>query len=40
MNRNVLVIEDQKDIAKLIKLHVKDVASDVQLDEFLLSVLQ
>ena len=31
MNRNVLVIEDQKDIAKLIKLHVKDLASDVQL---------
>jgi DNA-binding response OmpR family regulator len=31
MNRNVLVIEDQKDIAKLIKLHVKDLANDVQL---------
>ena len=31
MNRRVLVIEDQQDIAKLIKLHVTDLSCDVQL---------
>src|SRR5688572_107862 len=31
MNRKVLVIEDQRDIAKLIKLHVQDLSCDVQL---------
>lgn len=31
MNRRVLVIEDQQDIAKLIKLHVMDLSCDVQL---------
>ena len=31
MNRRVLVIEDQQDIAKLIKLHLMDLSCDVQL---------
>jgi DNA-binding response OmpR family regulator len=31
MNRKVLVIEDQRDIASLIKLHVQDLACDVEL---------
>lgn len=31
MNRSVLVIEDQKDIAKLIKLHVQDLSCEVHL---------
>jgi len=31
MNRNVLVIEDQRDIANLIKLHVKDLSCNVEL---------
>lgn len=31
MNRSVLVIEDQKDIAKLIKLHIQDLSCEVHL---------
>jgi len=31
MNRSVLVVEDQQDIAKLIKLHLMDLSCDVQL---------
>jgi DNA-binding response OmpR family regulator len=31
MNRSVLVIEDQQDIAKLIRLHLLDLSCDVQL---------
>ena len=31
MNRSVLVIEDQQDIAKLIRLHLQDLSCDVQL---------
>ncbi|MBI4189016.1 MAG: response regulator transcription factor [Betaproteobacteria bacterium] len=31
MNRSVLVIEDQQDIAKLIKLHIQDLSCEVHL---------